>query len=177
MAAQVRPHSGFTLIELLVAIAIAGILLSLVGPSFRGFFAKKRVEGVASELNTDIQYTRSEAVARNVAVQITFGTNCYVIHLSSATAASCTQTTKTVTPAAAEIKTVQLDAGWNTTLSPQAGTPIVFDPVRATPGAAGSIDTTSSVGGSWQVRSAVSIAGRVSTCSPNGSIKGYATTC
>ena len=172
-----RPQSGFTLLELIVVVAVAAVLVSLAAPSFREFFAKRRVEGVASELNTDLQYARSEAVARNAVVRITFGTNCYVIHLDSATA-SCDQTSKSISPASAEIKTVQLDAGSSVTLSPQGGiTFIAFDPVRGTPGVASAVDANSSVGGSWQVRSAMSLAGRVSTCSPNGSIKGYATSC
>lgn len=171
-----RSFAGFTLIELLVVVALIGILLSLAGPSFSGFFAKKRVEGIASELATDLQYARSEAVARNVSVTMTFGTNCYVIHLASATAAACTATTKTITPTAAEIKTVQLDGAANVALSPYGGlVSIVFDPVRGTPGALSSIDVTSAIGGAWQLRASITLAGQASTCSPNSSIKGYAT--
>lgn len=173
---------GFTLIELIVAVAIAAILATLAVPSFTSFFAKKRVEGLISELATDLQYARSEAIARNTLVQVTLGTNCYVIHAlptaatAASTSTSCTQAS--ASPAISgvtELKTVQLATGRPESLSPTNGS-IVFDPVRgtATISSAGTITATSSIG-SWDLRANITAVGRVNICSPagTGNVSGY----
>ena len=57
-----RSARGFTLIELMVVVALASVILTLAVPSFIGMLAKKRLEGLAQELGTDLQYARGEAV-------------------------------------------------------------------------------------------------------------------
>jgi type IV fimbrial biogenesis protein FimT len=176
---------GFTLIELLVALAITAILAALAAPSFTSFFAKKRIEGLMSELVTDLQYARSEAVQRNTLVQVTLGTNCYVIHALPPTATttsgdtSCTQTDGTASTIGAgetELKTVKVAIGSPASFSPTSGT-IVFDPVRGMAtisSGAGMITITSNVG-SWNLRANITTIGRASTCSPAGAgnVAGY----
>jgi type II secretion system protein H len=175
--------AGFTLIEVMVAVAVLALLMVVAAPSFTSFTAKKRVEGLAAELTGDLQYARSEAVARNVPVQITFGTGCYVIHAlagtatSVSTATSCTQSAaSTIGTGETEIKTVQIQTGTNASFTPQASmTAVMFDPVRAMPTFAPSSLTTgevqvSSTVGSWTLSSIVTSAGRARTC---GSMVGY----
>jgi type IV fimbrial biogenesis protein FimT len=171
-----RSIRGFTLIELIIAVAIAAILLTLAAPSFRGFLAKKRLEGVATELSTDLQYARSVAVARNTTVRLTFiSATCYAIHevaLAVDTATWCS-----APPAnSALLKSVQLQAGSSATLS---GAPayVEFDPVRGTAvtdtaNADASIDVVSSMG-SWQMRNTVTLLGKVNLCSPSASVRGF----
>ena len=177
---------GFTLIELMIAVAIAAILVSLAAPSFTTFFAKKRVEGLVAELVTDLQFARSEAVQRNTFVQVTLGTDCYVIHALATTAVgassstSCTQTAgtaSTVGSGETELKTVKIAAGSPVSFSPNSGT-IVLDPVRGMAvisNGANTITATSSVG-SWDLRANITAIGRVKTCSPigSGNVTGYA---
>ena len=55
---------GFTLVELLVAVVVLAVLSSLAFPSFMQSFARFRLEGAVSELSTDLQYTRAEALRR-----------------------------------------------------------------------------------------------------------------
>ncbi len=70
---------GFTIVELMVVLAIAAILIVVAAPSFSEFLSRRRVEGVASELVTDLHYTRSEAVSRNERVGMYYGTDGYLI--------------------------------------------------------------------------------------------------
>ena len=177
---------GFTLIELMVVVALAAVLVALTAPSFSNFLSKRRVEGIVAELATDLQYARSEAVARNQNVSVTFGTNCYVIHLSSATSVSCTQSGgASVTPAAALMKAVEVASGAPVSVTRAASlTSFTFEPVvgaasndvGASPGI---LEVTGTGGTAWKLQLRVSAQGRVKTCSPTGAgyVVGYASSC
>jgi prepilin-type N-terminal cleavage/methylation domain-containing protein len=170
-------HRGFTLVELMVTIAIAVILLSVAVPSFRGYFAKKKVEGTIAELVTDIQFARSEAVSRNVNMRMTFGSNCYVIHVWNA-AASCTSA-----PSSTVLRTVVVDDTTSVVLSTlNSLTYIEFDSVRGlatsdstvTTLASVSVKTGPSISSPVQLRATMTPFGRVQVCTTN-STAGYAT--
>jgi prepilin-type N-terminal cleavage/methylation domain-containing protein len=168
---------GFTIIELLAVTIIVVILLALAIPSWRDTAARKRVEGVFVELQADLEYARSEAVARNAAVQVSFGTGCYVVHLAGA-AASCTATTKSVAPPESELKSQLLGSSPQVSVTPQdALTRISFEPTRGIASWDGSGSqaglSLASTAGSWQLTVTLSAVGRVNVCSPGGSIKGY----
>jgi type IV fimbrial biogenesis protein FimT len=179
-------NRGLTVIELMITVAILGILASVVVPSFGNFLAKRRVEGAASELSTDLQFARSEAVARNAEVRILFGTGCYAIYLASATAASCTQAGgASITPGAALIKSVQLESG--SPVSMTRGDSLSFFTFEPVVGAAsndvnanpGVLNVTSTSGKPWSLQLRVTLQGRVKTCSPSGSghVAGFSTNC
>ena len=132
---------------------------------------------------TDIEYARSEAVQRNAAVGVVFGTNCYTVFVFGSTnATNCT----TLGTGAVQLKAVQATAGITLTFVPvTAGNAfIAFDPVRGMAidaGAgntdlSGDVDVTSS-SGNWQVRNRVTRVGRVKSCSPNSTVGGLATDC
>ena len=182
-----RRLRGFTLIELMVVVALAAIVLSLAAPSFTGFLAKKRVEGVMTELATDLQYARSEAVSRNAPVRITFDTYCYVITAQPADGttptSSCSQTTTpTLGTGATNVKQVQLKSGSTASFFPNSSLSwLELDPVRgvatfSTGATSGSINVNSSPG-SWQLQALLCTMGRVTVCSPNSSITGYSSSC
>jgi len=185
-AACAPKSRGFTLIELMVVVALAAVLLSLAAPSFTGFLAKKRVEGVLSELTTDLQYARSEAVSRNAPVRISFGTYCYVITAQPADGttptSSCSQTTNpTLGTGATNVKQVQLKSGSTASFDSSSLSWLELDPVRglatfSTGATSGSIPVNSSIG-SWQLQAQVCTMGRVSVCSPNSSVAGYPSSC
>ena len=62
-----RQHGqhGVTLVEACVVIAITAVLASTAAPSLRGLIDSRRLERAATALATDIQFVRTEAVARN----------------------------------------------------------------------------------------------------------------
>jgi type IV fimbrial biogenesis protein FimT len=178
-----RSAAGFTLIELIVTIAIAGILLAIVIPSFSDFFSKRRVEGIAAELVTDLQYARTEAVARNRNTMVTFGTACYVVYMSPASAS--TPSTCTVSDASAVVKSVSISSGNTVGVSTLASLEtITFEPVLgsasnnvgANPGV---VEVSSTAGRPWKLQVRLSNQGRVKTCSPSGTgqISGYQSDC
>ena len=179
-----RGARGFTLIELMVVVVLASVVVALAAPSFNGMLARKRLEGAALELGTDLQYARSEAVQRNAPVGVVFASGCYAIYLIGSTdATNCT----TLGTGGVELKTVQLAStsgsavtlGFAPTVS---GAFVAFEPVRgtaATPGGAdqsGLVNVTSSAG-NWQLRAIVTRYGRMKTCSPNSSVPGFSNDC
>ena len=58
-----RRQRGFTLIELLIVLAVTAVLASLVAPSFNEQLSRRRIEGVATELSTDLHFARSHATS------------------------------------------------------------------------------------------------------------------
>ena len=81
-----RRAAGLTLIELMVVVAIAVIILGLAAPSFSDYIVTQRLRSIHAQLATDLQFARSEAVARSTFVSVRFqevtgsgGMTCYVI--------------------------------------------------------------------------------------------------
>ena len=71
--AKTQAQTGITLVELLIVIAIAAILASLAGPSFSDFINRTRQSSVVSQLVSDLNRARSEAIKRNTPVLLCEG--------------------------------------------------------------------------------------------------------
>ena len=179
---MVRPaprFRGFTLIELMVVVALISVILVLAIPSFTGMLARKRLEGVALELGTDLQYARSEAVQQNAQVQVIVRSNCYAIYVVGSTPASDCVTLGT---GARQLKLVQITTGPTLAFAPAivGNLFLEFEPVR---GMAADATGTSMAGNvlvassGWQLQVWVTRYGRVKTCSPNTTVTGFSNDC
>lgn len=169
---------GLTLIETSATVAIAAVLTSSAVSGFGGMLERRQVEGVAAELASDLQFVRSEAVARNQSVRIGFGTtpggaSCYVIHTGPAGACACSEAGPASCAAPARlIKAVQAPAGGKVRVRPENNvTSMLYNPVRGTTSPAARITVASAAGPGLQ--HVVSLVGRVRTCSPDGEWRGY----
>ena len=67
---QARMASGFTLVETMIVIAVAGILMAIALPNFTTWIASERVRGAANDLYAGLMMARSEAMKRNVQVDV-----------------------------------------------------------------------------------------------------------
>jgi type IV fimbrial biogenesis protein FimT len=56
---------GVTIVELLIVVSIAGIMAAIAAPSFASFIASTRLTSTMSQLSSDLNRARSEAIKRN----------------------------------------------------------------------------------------------------------------
>lgn len=82
---RARPsRRGFTLIELIIVVGLVAVVLGLAAPNFFDYLLVQRLKGVHSQLITDLQFGRSEAVAKNIAARFVFksdaSSTCYTIY-------------------------------------------------------------------------------------------------
>src|SRR5690349_16995503 len=82
---------GFTMVEALIVLGVAAVTVGSVAPGFQRAFEARRLEGAAAQLETELQFARSEAVQRNESVRVSFDNarSCYVIHTGPAGACEC----------------------------------------------------------------------------------------
>jgi type IV fimbrial biogenesis protein FimT len=146
---------GFTLIELIVVIVVTAVLLAVAIPSFREMLARRKLEGAANELSTDLQFTRSQSVSRNADVALSTTATGYTVCCDASSA---------------NYKSVTLDP----TLSLTSGVTVTYSALRAMANAA--TITLSSNRTSATLQVSTNVMGRVSLCTPGGGLKGY-TTC
>lgn len=147
-----RGQRGFTMIELLVVLAVLAVLATLVAPSFNDQMAQRRLEGVSTELSTDLQFARTQAVDDRAPVRVitSNGGARYVIR-----------------NAVNVVKAVDLPAGITVT----DAVTITYDQLRGTSNAQQILVQSAQTPA--QLRVDTNVMGRVSVCAPNPILKGY----
>jgi type IV fimbrial biogenesis protein FimT len=155
---------GVTMIEACITLAIAGILAGSALPSFKESLDKRKVEGFSSEVGTDLRYARSEAVARNTGVRVSFYQGCYVVHTGSRDDCQCDgQGPAVCTGDAVALKTVNAASARGVQIVSNVSS-MRFDPSHGTTSPTGTVCTVPASGRA--VHNVVSIMGRVRTCQP-----------
>lgn len=166
---------GVTLIEACTVIAISSVVVGATMPGLQGLIEARRLDGAATQLATDIQYVRTEAVVRNQALRLSFHASadaiCYVIHTGAAAQCACAADGPAVcNGGAAEIKTVHLPAAEKVALLANVGS-VLFDPLHGTSTPTGTLRVVGTQG--REVRHIINIMGRVRSCTPQGVVPGY----
>ncbi len=93
-----RQNRGFTIIELLLTVAILSIVLAVAVPSMSAYMEKRRIINAAEAVYSEMQYTRSEAIARSQTVYTSFNSNAtdtWSIGVSTTTGCDPTETVLT----------------------------------------------------------------------------------
>ena len=191
-----RRVAAFTLIELMVVAALIVIIATLAAPSLRDMILMQRLRGVNAQLVTDLAFARSEAISRGVYVGVRFQStggadamSCYILNtrmsmgapLCDCTAAAgsrCTDVSQTT-----EIRTVQIPTRESVLLALPAGADEHFtlDPrtggLKLAPSDFSRYDTSGFVIETFidslrKLRTALSVSGRVTVCTPSGSRAG-----
>ncbi|HET7794346.1 MAG TPA: GspH/FimT family pseudopilin [Rhizobacter sp.] len=170
MNAQVR---GFTLTELMIVVAVTGIVVTTALPSFGHFVDTQRIDGVATQVASDLQFARAEAVLRNQGVRVSFRPEaaCYVIHTGEAAQCQCSDDgTARCEGDAQALKTVALDNAQRVSLQANVAS-VLFDPLHGTASPTATVRITGAQGRT--VHQVVNLMGRVRSCSPQATVSGY----
>lgn len=166
---------GLTLIEMLCCLCITGMVLAGALPAARDLRLSQALQGVASELETDVQYARSLARTNDrtvrLALQVTDdGGACYVIHSGPSGACTCDTAGVARCSDGAEALRVQplpASAGIRVSTSSRS---IVFDAGKGTVTPTATFVVADRDGRA--VHQVVNVLGRVRSCSPSG-LNGY----
>lgn len=169
-----RRQRGVTLIEATVVLAVTAITAGAVAPGLRGFIEKHELEGAASQLASDLQFARAEAVWRNTGLRLSLQSQswgaCYVVHTGAAGQCRCRESGPAQCDGdAVELKTVQLPAADHVALVANVSS-ILFDPLHGTSSPTATFGLSTPSGRA--VNQVVNLMGRVRTCSPRGTVPG-----
>ena len=169
------PQRGITLIEACIVLAVTAIVASSAAPGLQRVIDARRLDGAATQLAADIQFIRTEAVARNEALRLSFhaaGTGtCYVIHTGAANECSCAAAGPAqCSGGAREIKTVVVAAADRVSLQANVGS-LLFDPLHGTSSPTGTLRVIGT--NERAIHHVVNVMGRVRSCSPQGAVPGY----
>lgn len=175
-ASRSRLSRGFSLIETSAALAVAATLASVALPGLGSLLERRKVEGIAAQLAGDLQFLRSEAVARNRPLRIRFepqpdGGSCYALQVDRGADCRCADAAQgRCAPATAPIKAVLLPVSGRVRIDANVTT-IVYDPTYGTSTPAATLRVQGLDGP--VLHQVVNLMGRVRTCAPNGGITGY----
>lgn len=166
---------GVTLVETLCATSIVATTLGIAVPNFTDWQHRQALQGAAAELETDIQYARSLAVARNVSVRLSArplgqGGSCYAIHTGDAHDCVCGADGQVQCEGQAQaLRVVEHPAGGPAHLS-NTKLSIAFAPEHGTVTPTATFKLVDPKGRA--LHQVVNVMGRTRTCSPDGQIHG-----
>ena len=170
-----QAQAGLTLVETAVVAAVAAIIAGVAAPGFDSSLQRRHLEGAVAQLETDIHYARSLAVARNQPLRISFSssaaTSCYVIHTGTANQCSCAADGSPACLGQAEaLRSVRFAAADAVSLSANARS-VLFDPVRGTATPTATVQFRADNG--MALNQVMNIVGRVRTCAPGAALGGH----
>lgn len=170
-----RSQAGVSLIETATAASVMAVLAGLAVPGFDQTIQRRHLEGAAMQLETDIHYARTLAVAANAPMRISFESSaagsCYVIHTGTANQCRCSGAGFAVCEGDARAeRSVRFAAGTPVGLQSNSRS-VLFDGTRGTASPTASIQFSTRDG--HAIRQVVNIMGRVRSCSPAPGLSGY----
>jgi type IV fimbrial biogenesis protein FimT len=169
-----RIQRGVSAVEAMIVVSITTILVGAGAPSLDTLRQRHELIGLAGQIETDLQFARSEAVSRNRALRLTFGRNdgasCYLVHEGPSPACTCGEIARDACSVdGAIVRTLVLPAPSRVHLSANVSR-MAFDPLLGTVTPTATLRAESRDGAA--VHQIVSLVGRVRACSPGGRVSG-----
>ncbi|NRF70901.1 type II transport protein GspH [Aquincola sp. S2] len=166
---------GVSLIETLCAMSIVATTLGLGVPGLTSWHQRQALISSAAELETDIHYARSLAVARNASIRLSSaplegGGSCYVLHTGDAHDCRCTAAGEAICENGAQaLRLVHHPKGGPVSLS-NGKLSIAFNPEHGTVTPTATFRFVDTEGRA--LHQVVNIMGRTRSCSPGGAVTG-----
>lgn len=171
-----RLQSGVTLVESLIVMSVMAVIVGAAVPGFESARERRHLDGVAAQLETDIQFARSLSVAQNRSLRLSLhagaGGSCYLVHTGAVDECRCTVGQAPVCTAGAQaMRAEHQPVGERPQVEANVRS-IVFDATRGTSTPTGTFRVTGRSGKA--VHLVVNIMGRVRACTPTPGLSGYA---
>jgi type IV fimbrial biogenesis protein FimT len=165
---------GFSMIEHVVALSVISTVVGTVAPAFNEARDRHSLRGFAGQLESEIQWARSSAVASNERIRFSFQTeaagSCYVVHTGNAGDCSCVGAQTAVCRGNARaLRSVHLGPDSRTLLRSNAS--FAFDPTLGTVTPTATLELRNRR--NETVRLIVNVMGRVRSCTPTAGLEGY----
>lgn len=171
-----RGQRGATLVEACAVLAIVSIVLGSALPGVDSLRQRHHLQGVAAQLETDLHLARSQAVAMNRTVRLSFagsGANaCYAIHTGGATDCSCS--TGACSGDGSLLGLRRLEGKLPLALSSNAAS-LAFSAHYGTVTPTATMRVQNAEGD--EIRLVVNITGRVRSCTPSRSLRAFQPAC
>ncbi|WP_418319335.1 GspH/FimT family pseudopilin [Piscinibacter sakaiensis] len=168
--------AGFTLIETCIALTIAALMTGIASAGFSTVLERQRLRGTAAALASDLQWLRSQAVARNEALRLSLHNTpvgiCTIVHTGQRDDCRCAGSGPAVCDGSAQaLKTSHWPLRERISVQSNVSS-MLFDPDQGTVSPAGSIRIVDSRG--LGITHVVNVVGRVRSCSPSAAVAGFA---
>ncbi|MBX3605295.1 MAG: GspH/FimT family pseudopilin [Piscinibacter sp.] len=168
-----RSQRGLSLVEMTLAVGLSAVIAGLAAPNLRHVLDLRRLDGAATQLATDLQFARGEALARNQPVRMSWNAaeGCYLVHTGNAADCRCAAASA---PICANGARVLRRAAWDASdrLALQSGTTsILFDPRHGTATPSATLRIVADDGRA--IHHVVNVMGRLRSCTPLGAVPGY----
>src|SRR5262245_8868674 len=89
----IASQHGISLVEAMCVLAVISLTLGSAVPSLGSLRQRAEISAAAAQLETDVQFARSQAVAMNHTVGLTLrevnGATCYIVHTGPAANCGC----------------------------------------------------------------------------------------
>jgi type IV fimbrial biogenesis protein FimT len=166
---------GSTLVEQLLGAVLAGLLVLLALPGLIEAKDKHRIESLAAQIETELQFARSESVGRRETIRVGFvnrltGT-CYVIFAGSPRQCTCVPNGGTQCQGGGEVLRLADPSSLDRISLMSSAREISFDPVHGTVTPTTTLRLENPRGD--RLNLVVNLVGRIRSCSPGRSLVGY----
>jgi len=158
-----------------IVLVVTAIVAATAIPGLANFIDGRRLDAAAVALAADIQFVRTEAIARNRTIRLSVHgdarQSCWVVHTGAAADCVCGATGPAMCSGdALQIKTVVLGAAEHVSVQSNVAS-IVFDPLHGTSTPTGTLRLVDTRGRA--VHHIVNVMGRARSCSPGGAVPGW----
>lgn len=168
-----RLYGGFSLIETMMVTAVVAVTAGALLPDFSKMQQRHRLEGMAAQLQTEMQFARSQAVAEREAVRFSFraeaGRSCYVIHTGNPGGCVCSGESAACAGDAKALRSVGFDDDRGLRITSNVAA-FSFDPTKGTVTPTATVTVANAQGDA--VKLVVNVMGRVRSCTATG-LRGY----